>query len=297
MKDDYRSLLKPEIIQTVKGLSLVSRVIVDSYLSGLNKSRRVGAGLEFSQYRGYELGDDLRLLDWKMLARSGRYYIKQSEIDTHITVKFIIDTSASMLHKEEGLSKMEYANVLVASLAHLAQTQGDAIALHTINNQNIETLQPAVGKEHFNRFLHQLITLSNQGNWPINVASEKLHTRSHKELVFFITDFYEKNEEITKAVTQLKTSRNEVAVVHILGSKELEFQYNGHVIFEDLETGNRVKVNTKEARPLYLEVMQESLLKIKNELLSNAIDYQLFMLDSPIGEALQMFLKKRSKLF
>ncbi len=119
MQDDYRELLKPEVINSVSGLSLISRVIVDGYLSGLNRSRRVGAGLEFSQYRGYEPGDDLRLLDWKMLARSGRYYIKQSEIDTHITVKFIVDSSKSMLHQEGDISKMEFANVLVASLAHL----------------------------------------------------------------------------------------------------------------------------------------------------------------------------------
>jgi uncharacterized protein (DUF58 family) len=98
----------------------------------------VGSGLEFSQYRGYEPGDDLRLLDWKMLARSGRYYIKQSEIDTHINVKFIVDASKSMLHQEGQVSKMEYANVLVASLAHLAHRQGDAVGLLTVNDQKLE---------------------------------------------------------------------------------------------------------------------------------------------------------------
>ena len=83
MKQDHQQLLKPEIIKTVSGLALVARVIVDGYLNGVNTSRRVGSGMEFSQYRSYEPGDDLRLLDWKMLARSGRYYIKQSEIETN----------------------------------------------------------------------------------------------------------------------------------------------------------------------------------------------------------------------
>ncbi len=105
MKKDYHQLLQAKIINNMSGLALISRVIVDGYLSGLNRSRRVGSGLEFSQYRGYEPGDDLRLLDWKMLARSGRYYLKQSEVETHIAVKFIVDSSKSMLHKEEGLSK------------------------------------------------------------------------------------------------------------------------------------------------------------------------------------------------
>jgi uncharacterized protein (DUF58 family) len=296
VKDDYRALLKPEVINSVSGLSLISRVIVDGYLSGLNRSRRVGSGQEFSQYRGYEPGDDLRLLDWKMLARSGRYYIKQSEIDTYITVKFIVDASKSMLHQEDEISKMEFANVLVASLAHLAQTQGDAVGLLTVNDQRLEALQPAIGKQHFNRFLYQLLQLRNQGAWPKNIASEKLHNRSHKELIFFITDFYENDEEITKMVKQLKTTRNEVAVLHLLGKNELNFDYKGQVVFEDLETGTKIKVNAKEAKEEYLQALTQSMTKTKSELLANGIGYELFTLDSHIGEALQLFLKKRSNL-
>lgn len=296
MKDDYQALLKPEIINSVSGLALISRVIVDGYLSGLNRSRRVGTGLEFSQYRGYEPGDDLRLLDWKMLARSGRYYIKQSEIDTHITVKFIIDTSASMLHRERELSKMEYAQVIVASLAHLAHRQGDAVGLHAINNEKVEVLQPATNKSHFNRFLYQLLTLNTQGKWPTKLVGEKLHNRSHRELLFFITDLYENENEITKTITGLKTSRNEVAVLHLLGERERTFDYKGQVIFEDLETGSKIKVNTKEARSFYLEGLNASLREMKEVLLSNDITYQVFNLDSPIGEALQLFLKKRLKI-
>lgn len=296
MKDDYRALLKPDVMNSVSGLSLISRVIVDGYLSGLNRSRRVGSGQEFSQYRGYEPGDDLRLLDWKMLARSGRYYIKQSEIDTHITVKFIVDASKSMLHQEGKISKMEFANVLVASLAHLAQTQGDAVGLLTVNDQKLEALQPAIGKQHFNRFLYQLLQLRNQGAWPKHLASEKLHNRSHKELIFFITDFYENDEEITKMVKQLKTSRNEVAVLHLLGKDELNFDYKGQVIFEDLETGTKIKVNAKEAKAQYLETLTQSMTDTKDELLANGIGYELFTLDRHIGEALQLFLKKRNNL-
>jgi uncharacterized protein (DUF58 family) len=271
-------------------------VIVDGYLSGLNRSRRVGAGLEFSQYRGYEPGDDLRLLDWKMLARSGRYYIKQSEIDTHITVKFIVDASKSMLHQEDELSKIEFANVLVASLAHLAQSQGDAVGLLTLNDQKLDALQPAIGKQHFNRFLYQLLQLQTKGMWPKDIASEKLHNRSHKELIFLITDFYESESEILTMVKQLKTSRNEVAVLHILGKNELEFDYKGQVIFEDLETGTKIKVNAKEAKSQYIEALTQSMTTVKEELLASGIGYELFTLDTHIGEALQLFLKKRANL-
>lgn len=152
MKQDYKQLLKPEIINTVSGLALIARVTVDGYLSGLNHSRRVGPGMEFSQYRGYEPGDDLRLLDWKMLARSGRYYIKQSEVETNIAVKFILDSSKSMLHEENGLTKMDYVRVLVASLAYLSQNQGDAVGLFVLNDRHLHSLYPRVQKSSLTDF-------------------------------------------------------------------------------------------------------------------------------------------------
>ena len=156
MKQDYHQLLQAKIINNVSGLALISRVIVDGYLSGLNRSRRVGAGLEFSQYRGYEPGDDLRLLDWKMLARSGRYYLKQSEVETHIAVKFILDSSKSMLHKENEISKMDYAKVVIASLAYLAQNQGDAVGLFALNDKKLHSLYGTVKRQHYKRLLLEL---------------------------------------------------------------------------------------------------------------------------------------------
>ena len=297
MKQDVQQLLRPEIINSVSGLSLISRILVDGYLSGLNQSRRVGPGLEFSQYRGYEQGDDMRLLDWKMLARSGRYYIKQSEIDTHISVKFILDASKSMLHEEDGLSKMDYVKVLVASLAYLSQKQGDAVGLYAVNDQNLFSLNPTVQQQHFNRLLHELINIGFDGKWPNNPATlDKLHDRSHKELIFFITDLYEHNSELTSMIKGLKTMRNEVVVMHVMGKSELAFDYIGYAIFEDLETGARLQVDAKEAKKRYLSSLNTMIDEMKQFLLSNGIGYHLFNLGEPIGEALQAFLKQRSRL-
>ncbi|TVZ27625.1 uncharacterized protein DUF58 [Gillisia sp. Hel_I_86] len=297
MKQDYHQLLKPEIINSISGLALIARVIVDGYLSGLNHSRRVGPGMEFSQYRSYEPGDDLRLLDWKMLARSGRYYIKQSEIETNISVKFILDASKSMLHTENGLSKMDHVRVLVASLAFLSQNQGDAVGLFTLNNKTLQSLYPKIQKQHFNRILLELINIKNEGHWPEDqMALNKLHDRSHKELIFFITDLYENNKELTNFIKQLKTSRNEVVVMHIMGKRELNFDYQGTITFEDLETGARLKVDAKEAKKHYLLSLEAMMKTTKDSLLANGIGYHLFNLEDPIGEALQSFLKIRNRL-
>src|ERR1044071_4580970 len=124
-------LLKPELLNTVNGLELVARIIVEGFMSGSNRSQSIGIGYEFSQYRSYEPGDDLRLLDWKMYARSERYYIKQSEVETNITVKFILDASKSMEYREGGLNKLLFAKVMAAALAYLARKQSDTYGLLT----------------------------------------------------------------------------------------------------------------------------------------------------------------------
>jgi uncharacterized protein (DUF58 family) len=297
VRQDYHQLLKPEIVKSVSGLALISRIIVDGYLSGLNHSRRVGSGMEFSQFRSYQPGDDLRLLDWKMLARSNRYYIKQSEIETNIAVKFILDSSRSMLHEEEELSKMDYVRVLVASLSYLSQSQGDAVGLFALNDHHLHSIYPKVQKQHFNRLLLELINIKNEGKWPKDPNdSRKLHDRTHKELIFFITDMYEHETELTHFIKRLKTLRNEVVVLHVMGKDELEFNYEGYLTFEDLETGTKVKIDAKESKKAYLKSLDEKMKKTKDILLSNNINYHLFRIDAPMAEALQLFLKKRNNL-
>ncbi len=297
MKQDYKELVQAKIINSLSGLSLLARVVVDGYLSGQNHSRRVGSGLEFSQYRGYELGDDLRLLDWKMLARSGRYYMKQSEIDTHITVKFFLDSSKSMLHQEKQLSKLQFAKVLIASLAYLADKQGDKIGLFALNDMQFNSVLPVLHKQQYKRFLHELIGVEGKGKWPNTVNEiDKIHNRGGKELLFFITDFYENSSELTNLITRLKTSRNEVVLLQIMGEDELNFNYKGHVIFEDLETKNKVKVDAKIAKDNYLKQLSEAMNTNKNKLLSNDIAYHLFKINDPIENALNLFLKQRNRL-
>ena len=297
MKLDYQQLLKPDIVKSISGLALIARVIVDGYMSGLNHSRRVGPGMEFSQFRSYEPGDDLRLLDWKMLARSGRYYIKQSEIETNISVKFILDSSTSMLHKEDALSKMDYVRVLVASLAYLCQNQGDAVGLFALNEHELHSLYPKIQKQHFNRLLLELLNIENKGAWPKNSNdSRKLQDRTHKELIFFITDMYEEQNELTAFIKQLKTLRNEVVVLHVMGKNELEFNYNGNLVFEDLETGVKVKVNATDAKKKYIQSLNSMMKNTKDMLLANGISYHLMRLDDNISKAIELFLKKRNKL-
>jgi uncharacterized protein (DUF58 family) len=297
VKQDPHQLLRPEVINSLSGLALIARVLVEGFLSGANRSRRVGQGMEFSQYRGYEPGDDLRLLDWKMLARSGRYYLKQSEVETNISVKFILDSSKSMHHREKGMSKMDFVRVLVASLAYLSQDQGDEVGLYALNDHKLHSLFPKGNKQHYNRLLYELLHIKNEGKWPGDPnVTEKLHDRRHKELIFFMTDMYEHGQELTNFIKRLKTPRNEVVVFHIMGNDEMEFPYKGTVTFEDLETGARLKVDAKAAKEGYLRSLGELIKNTRELLLAQEVDYHLIQMDSPVGEVLQVFLKQRNAL-
>ena len=212
-----QALLKPENLRSVKGLALLARMTVAGLQLGLNRSRRTGAGQEFSQYRNYQPGDDLRNLDWKMYARSERLYVRESEIETNTIVQFIVDTSASMRHEEDRIQKIDYARYLVATLAWLAQEQGDEIGLYTINDAEIKQFPAKKGRGYFQRFLYQLVKIKATGKFPKGqVINEILPQPYKRQIIVFITDMYEGHNEISKILKQLKHPKNDVILFQLL---------------------------------------------------------------------------------
>jgi uncharacterized protein (DUF58 family) len=292
----FNDLLKPEVLNTVSGLELVARIIVEGFMSGSNPSQSIGIGYEFSQYRSYEPGDDLRLLDWKMYARSERYYIKQSEIETNITVKFIIDASRSMDHKEGGLSKLAFAKVITAALGYLARKQSDTYGLLTANSRGVRTVEPRFEQQQFMRFLNELINARSEGHWPTDKQLEMAHRHVGKEIIIFITDLYDDERDIIRFLSKLKTSRNEVVVFHLMGRNEAVMEMEGVFTFEDLETGQRVKVDTVTQQRSYKQRVNDWLKQTRSWMLEKQIDYQLVYLDQPAESVLFHFLNARKRL-
>lgn len=296
MNAQIKELLKPETLNTVNGLELVARIIVEGFMSGSNKSQSVGAGQEFSQYRSYQPGDDLRQLDWKMFARSERYYIKQSEIETNITVKFMLDASHSMAYAEEGPSKFQYAKVMIAALAYLARKQSDTFGLYVVNDQNISTIEPRFETQQFMRFLNQLIEVKSESTWKKGNGLDHIYDHHGKELIIFITDLYDDEQDLQKFITRLKTPRNEVIVFHLVGKKELDLAYEGSFTFEDLESGQRIKVDTRTQQVDYTALINSWIAASRNWMLEKQINYQLTNMDEPVEKMLRNFLTIRKKL-
>ncbi len=294
MNAQLKELFKPEIINTVNGLELIARIIVEGFMSGSNRSQSIGIGQEFSQYRGYEPGDDLRLLDWKMYARSERYFVKLSEIETNITIKFIVDASHSMSYSENNISKLHYAKVMIAALGYLARKQSDAIGLYGVNDKNLEVVQPRFENQQFMRFVNALVNLKSEGHW--GQKTEPLIDHTGKEMIVFVTDLYDQDKDLISFISRLKTSRNEVIVFHLMGKAERELSFEGAYTFEDLETRSRVKVDTAARQKEYKTLVERWIAETRSLLLEKNISYALISLDEPIENTLRNFLKTRKAL-
>lgn len=295
MDSRLRDLLKPEIINTMEGLELIARIIVEGYMSGSNKSQSIGIGQEFSQYRNYEPGDDLRQLDWKMYARSERYFVKQAEIETNITVKFMIDASRSMSYEEKGLSKLQFTKVLTAALAYLARKQGDTFGLYVVNDEKLSIIQPRFEQQQFMRFLHELVAIKAESTWK-KTGVEQLFDHHGKELLIFISDLYDDEEDLLKFISRLKTSRNEVIVFHLMGEHELALTQSGSFTFKDLETGQSLKVDTLAQQKEYVQKVEKWISKTRSSLLEKNISYYTIPMNGNPQQVIRDFLKSRKLL-
>lgn len=275
MTTQLQQLLKPEILQTIDGLELVARIIVEGFMSGGNPSQSIGMGQEFSQYRSYEPGDDLRQLDWKMYARSERYFIKQSEIETNITVKFFLDASRSMAHTENGISKLLYAKMMSAALGYLARKQGDTYGLYSVNDREVQSVRPRYEQQQFMRFLYTLVKVQAESKWKDSQQLEHLYEHHNKEMILFLTDMYDEAGDLLEFIKRLKTPRNEVVVFHLMGQDELKLGHDKTLTFEDLETGNRIKIDTRAQQAVYRSKVTAWRNEIRDWMLQKQINYQL----------------------
>jgi uncharacterized protein (DUF58 family) len=290
-------LLDPKILMAIKDLSLAAKTVVDGFMTGINKSSIKGPGLEFSQYRSYQPGDDLRWLDWKMYGRSDRYYIRESEVETSISVRFLIDASGSMNHADGGITKIDYARYMAASLAYLANLQGDAIGLYVFNEDGLFSLASRQDFQHLARLFHQLEGINAGGKFTKPIHYKDLYSGSGKrELLVFITDLHEQNGEIFQLLDTITALKNELIVFHLMGKNELDLDYKGYTAVEDLETGETVKIDATSSKKYYQGNLEKYLSQLRMNLLERKINYKLVSMDQPLDQALRDFLNQRNKI-
>lgn len=288
------TLLDPRSLAALGDLSLVARLVVDGFMFGVHPSRLQGAGIEFSQYRSYQAGDDLRRLDWRLFARSDRYFVRESEAETSVTVRLVLDASDSMRHEEGGVSKLALGRMLAAALALLAFRQGDAIALVAPGHAAAGGGRADRGRQHYHRILRELEALEPGGTWP---AWERIEAPllggAGRGITIVISDLHERGDEIRAVVRKLAALRHDVLVIHLLGRAELEFGYDGSVAFEELETGRTVEVDAAASREGYLASFGRELRAVEVELGEHRAGYARVLLGQPLDDALRSALAAR----
>lgn len=290
-------LADPKILMSIKDLPLAAKTTVDGFMAGIHAGTLKGEGMEFSQYRSYQAGDDLRRLDWKMFARSDRYYIRESEIETSISVRFLVDASASMNHADGDFTKIEYARYLAASLAYLANMQHDATGLYIFQEGQVYMLPARQDRQHLSRIFYQLEQIEPEGKFTDPIRYRDIFSGSiKKELLVFITDFYEEQGEISRLLESLASSKHEIIVFHLMGRNELDLDYKGYTALEDLETGQTIRIDTSQNREEYTRQVDAHITAIRTHMLNKNISYRLIAMDQPLDIALSDFLKQRNKI-
>ncbi len=288
--------LSPKLLARLKGLNLIAKTVVDGFMLGLHQSKRSGAGLEFSEYRPYQPGDDVRQIDWKLAARSDKFFVRNSEVETSVAVRILLDASASMQHEEDGITKFDYARWLAAALAYLAHQQGDAIGLYAIQT-HITHVPAHHDKNQLKKIFSTLEMLTPQGTWAEKTQLEGLLSRSkRRELTLFISDMNEHTDEILTALNAYSRLKNDVVLFHLVGANELEFNYKGEIEFEDLETGEVVRVQAETAKAQYQTAISNRLKTLEKSMQTERISYQRFLIQEPIDNALRKFLTIRNRL-
>jgi uncharacterized protein (DUF58 family) len=285
----------PKVLARIKDLELLARTVVDGFINGLHRAPYFGASVDFAEHRGYVAGDDIRRVDWRLYARTDRYFIKQYEADTNANFSVLLDVSKSMGFASQGVSKLEYAKYLAACLAYLSQRQRDRVGIVTFD-EDVVTHVP-VSAKHFNVLLHTLdrSKADRPGRLLANLKILAEHFR-RRSIVALMSDLYENPDDLMDALRPFTFAGNDLVVFHVLDPAEITFPYTDPSRFQDLESGEEVPVVPEVFAEQYRKMMREHIEAIRSKCSESRIDYVLLDTSKPLDEALFAYLGNRERL-
>ena len=296
--DDYRRYLQPENLAKIDSLEMKARLVVEGFITGLHRSPYHGFSVEFAEHRQYRPGDEIRHLDWKVFARSEKYYIKQYEEETNLRSMIIVDSSASMKYASQGnITKFEYASYLAASLSYLLISQRDAAGL-ALYDDGIRTFLPARSKQSYLSELMRTLDSSEPSNTTGTAAAldeiaERIRRRG---LVVVISDFFDDTQSVLKALSHFRHKNHDIIVFQLLDPKELDFKFGPAAHFIDMETAEEMVTQPQQIQKSYAEAMHTFTQNLKKGCRNLNVDYNLIVTSDPFDKALREFVAKRSKM-
>ena len=289
--------LDPELLARIGSLELLARAVVEGFMSGLHRSPFTGFSTEFTEYRQYNPGDDLRYLDWRLFGRTDRYFIKKYRADTNTQCHIVVDTSASMRYSDAGhVTKLQYAKFLAASLAYLMNRQQDAVGLVAFDRR-IHTHVPARNRTgHLRTIFGHLAPLEAGGETQLAEALHSLaEILTRRGIVVLISDFYDQPEHLQSAFQHLRFKGHDLVAFHVLDPNEVRFDFDDPVLLlEDAETQEQMPVLPDVIVSGYRERMRAHLEEMRGCAAANHVDYEMITTDQPLDFALFSFLSRRA---
>jgi uncharacterized protein (DUF58 family) len=289
-------LLSDENLAQLSRLQLSAKQIVEGFLIGLHKSPYHGFSVEFADHRQYNPGESLKNLDWKIVARTGRYYVKRYEEETNLRCYILLDHSKSMFYSSGTESKIDFGKRLAASLAWLMIAQKDAVGLYTFNHRISSTLSPKAFRSYTAQIFSRLVQLEAEESTdiltPLHEIAESIKKRS---LIILISDLMEDEEKIIQAFKHFRNHRHELLVFHLFDPKEQSLEFRRETQFIDSESGEKITVNPWQIRKEYRQRYDAFYQKLKESCHQLRVEYNPVSITEDISSLLLRYLIKRKK--
>ncbi len=294
--------IDPAQLARLGSLAIKARVIVEGALSGLHRASVHGSSVEFAEHKEYSPGDELRHVDWKAYGKLDRYYVKQFEQESQLTVYLVLDTSASMAFAGGGMAKLEYAGLSLAALAYLVIQQQDKVGFIACGDRKVETMVPPRARTtHLHDLLGVLDAVIKRGAGGDESPAACLGriaelARRRRALIILASDLFDPDDATVKACALLRAQKHDVSVLHVLDPHELAFPYDGLTQFEALESQHKLLVNPSAIKRDYLERMGAFLTRSRGMLAAAGVDYHLVKTDRALDQTLLDLVIARSRL-
>ena len=285
----------PSVLARIGNLELVSRSVVDGFINGLHRSPFFGASVDFAEHRGYVAGDDIRRVDWKLYARTDRYYIKEYEADSNSNFAVLLDVSKSMGYGSRGMSKLDYGRMLAGCLTYMVHKQRDRVGFVAFDSDIVEHVPPRPTHMDPGRPGLDRLQPARPGSLraPLHKMAEHFGRRG---VLVLVSDLYEEPDAVLEAIGPLRFRGNDVIVFHLLDPAELDFSFTDPSAFEDLESGEQIPIVPDKLADQYRDLVRAHIAGLTERFSANRVDYTLVNTSSPLDHALFSYLTTRERL-
>lgn len=286
--------IDPAVLAKIGNLEFVARSVVDGVINGSHRSPYFGASVDFAEHRGYVPGDDIRRVDWRVFARTDKYYIKEFEADSNANFSVLLDVSKSMAFGTR-ITKLDYAKTLAACLTYLVSKQRDRVGLVTFDEEIVDHVPPSA--KHVDVVLHTLDRVQAKRPGRLGPPLRKLAEHfGRRGIVVVISDLYEEPDEILDALSLIRFRGNDVILFHVLDSAEIDFTFEDASSFEDLESGEQMPVVPAALREQYRAMIREHIAALTSKAAAQRVDYNLLNTSVPLDYALFNYMAIRDRL-